>query len=282
MKEWLLKKRGRVVLAGVLAAAVPLVGLAAYVHFSITAALKDRVIKETGWFSAFAVHHLEDKLQSNIALGSLFVTRPLLQAGIRQGDKREMLRQLRIFVENAHGMERAFIASPQGILLADYPVDRKVHGRDFSSQNWYKGVSLNWRPYVSEFYLMAAKPQRYVFNIAIPVKSAGAVIGILVMQPKADWLKDVLSGIEIGKGHIYIVDRKGRLIYHPHVALDRIVDFSEVPIVQKVMQGMQGIEQNVIRKTRERCFPPINRSGNGAGAWWWRSPWTSSSRRSGR
>ncbi|MEK6743296.1 MAG: ATP-binding protein [Nitrospirota bacterium] len=254
MKKWLLEKKRRAIVAGILVVAIPLISLAVFVHYSVTAALEERIIKETGWFAVIAARQIEERLRSTITLGGVFVTRPYLLAGIKSRDSREMSLHLKILVENTPSLDRAFIASPNGILLADYPVDQKVHGGDFSDREWYKGVSRNWRPYVSEFYRRAAQPQRYLFAIAIPMKSGEQVIGILVMQPKVDWLKDILSGIEIGRGHVYAVDKKGHLIYHPGYAMDKIIDFSGVSIVQKVMKGRNGIEEIIDPVDNEPVF----------------------------
>ena len=243
MKEWLLKKRWRIILAGILIVAIPLIGLAVLLDLHVTSALEERIIKETEWFSATAASHIDERLRGDINFGKIFVTRPLLLSGLKNGDRNAMSRHLRILVDNYSSLDRAFITTPKGIQLACYPETPETIGRDFSDRDWYKGVSRNWTPYVSEFYVRMAKPQRYLFGIAIPIRSQGEVIGVLVMQPKADYMKDVLSGIEIGKGHIYMVDRKGHLIYHSEQAIDRIIDFSGVSVVQKVVNGMEGVEK---------------------------------------
>ncbi|MEW6602460.1 MAG: ATP-binding protein, partial [Nitrospirota bacterium] len=254
MKEWLLRKRWRIILAGILMVAVPLLSLAAFVKFSVTSALEGRIIKETEWFSKIAANQIEERLRSDIRVGRAFVTRPLILAAVKKLDRTEMTSHLKMLIGDFQSLERAFIASPKGVLLADYPVDPGVHGKDFSDRDWYKGVSKNWEPYVSEFYMRMAAPKRYLFAVAIPMRAGGEIAGVLVLQPKADYIKDVLSGVEIGKGHIYMVDKKGHLIHHPDYELDRIVDFSGVPVVQKVMRGEEGIEEILDPKDNEPVF----------------------------
>lgn len=243
MKEWILKKRWRTILAGILIAATPLLGLSAFVNFQLTAALKERLIKETRWFSAIAADHIEKRLRSDIAYGRAYATRPRLMEAFEKGDRREMVVHLRDIIENTDTLERVFITNPAGIQLADYPETPETVGRDFSDRDWYKGVSTNRAPYVSEFYMRMAKPQRYLFAIAIPMRLEGNVIGILVMQPKEDYMRESLKGIDIGKGHMYVVDRKGHLIYHQDITVDRIMDFSGVPVVRKVLKGQDGVEE---------------------------------------
>ena len=52
------------------------------------------------------------------------------------------------------------MASPGGVLLADYPHDPLVIGKDFSYRDWYKGVSRKWQPYVAlNFYEKSPAPE---------------------------------------------------------------------------------------------------------------------------
>ncbi len=254
MKEWVLKERWRIILAGIFIAAVPLIALAVFVKFSVTAALHNRVIQEMGWLSASSARYIEERIQGHISIGEIFVTRPLLLSAIKRGDVKEMTRHLKLFIDNSRNIERLFMTNPRGIIIADYPVVMAVHGGDRSDKDWYKGVSKGWTPYVSEFYIRGAKPLRYIFAIAVPIRSEGKVIGILAMQPEADYLKDVLKGIELGEGHIYVVDKKGHLIHHPDYTLDRIVDFSGIPAVRKVMKGQKGLEETTGHEGRGPVF----------------------------
>ncbi|GAB4413567.1 MAG: hypothetical protein OHK0032_09680 [Thermodesulfovibrionales bacterium] len=266
MKEWILKKRWRIILSGILLMAIPVVGLAVYVYFEVTDDFRRRVIEENQIYANIAAHHIEERLDSDIAFGRAYAARSYLIAGLQRGDKKELDIHLKNLIENSHTIERAFIASPEGIELAAYPEDPLAIGRDFSYRDWYKGVSKNWQPYVSEFYLRAGRPQRYLFAIAIPIKADdGGIRGILVMQPKEDYIKDAVADMKTGSGLIYAVDKKGNLIYHPQYESDRIVNFSSIPAVDKVRKGLKGVERMFDPVSKEpvfSAFQPIR-------AWGW-------------
>jgi len=264
--EWILGKKRRVILAGLLTVAAPLIGLAVLVDFQMTAALEERVTKETEWFSAMVADHIEERLNGGINLGKVFVTSPQLLTGVVSGDRKAITSPLKNLVTNYALLERVFITTPQGIQIANYPETPETIGRDFSDRDWYKGASKNWTPYVSDFYLRAATPQRYLFAIAVPIASQGKIIGVLVMQPKADYIKDALIGIEIGKGHVKVVDRRGTLVYHSEYTIDRNIDFANSPVVQKLLKGMQGVEKIIDPEYRTPYFSayhPIKELGWG-------------------
>ncbi len=247
VKEWILQRRWRIIVSGIFITALPLLGLALIMHFQITAALEERIIKETQWFAKTSSRHLEVSLGHEISLGRLFVTRPSLLTAINRGDKNEMARHLRTLVDSTHTLERATIVSKEGTVMAVYPKIANLIGKNFAHRDWYKGVSKNWTPYVSEFFLSAApQPHSYLFTISLPFKdSDNGILGILVLSPTTDYIQEALLGVDIGKGVIYVVDKKGSLIYHPRYTVDKIIDFSKVPIVQKVVKGLDGVERTL-------------------------------------
>ncbi len=263
---WLLEKRWRVIFAGLLIVAIPLISLAAFVHFELTSALEQRIIKENHRLVAASARTLEERLKSDIELCRSYATRPLLLKALGKGDKREMDRHLKILIDNSHTIDRAFITDPKGVQLANYPETPDTIGKDFSYRDWYKGVSKNWQPYVSEFYMRMAAPQRYLFAIAVPVKAEGRIAGILVLQPKDDYINYTLGKIGDWKGRIYVVDKKGNLIYHSQHTVDRIINFSNIPAVQKAVKGMEGVEKMQDPQSNEpviSAYHPVTEFGWG-------------------
>ncbi|MBI5641370.1 MAG: response regulator [Nitrospirae bacterium] len=254
MKEWLLRKRRRVIMAGLMIVAVPLLALSVFVRMQVTGALEERLDKETLWLSVTASRHLDMSLKGNINVGRLFVTRPLLLEAIKKGDRTILTTHLKILTDTVPELDRAFITTPKGVQAANYPETPATLGVDFSDRDWYKGVSKDWLPYVSGFYIRTAEPRRYLFAIALPIRIEGEVRAILVMQPRADYIKNILNSIEIGRGRIYAVDRKGHLIHHPDYVLDRIVDFSEVPAVQNAISGQRGVLKTSDTAKAERYY----------------------------
>lgn len=266
IKRWGLGEKWRIISAGILITAIPLTSLAVFVYFIVTDALETRIMEENRLISITCVQSLEDRLRSDIVFGRAYAVRPYLIAGLQRGDRKEMNMHLMDLVRNSDSIERAFIASPRGVLLAGHPHDPLVIGKDFSDRDWYKGVSKNWQPYVSEFYMRMTKPTRYLFAIAIPLIDLNSenILGTLVMQPGEDYIKNALGAINIPGVQIYILDKHGNLIYHPKSVSDRIVNLSHVPVIQQSLKGKEGIERTLDPISKEpvlAAYHPVSEYG---------------------
>ncbi len=242
LTSWLLRRKRRVVSAGVLMVALPLLALALAISLYLAGFVRDLIVEEGNSLAKLAAHTLDERLQISMDTGVRFSKRPALQLAIRAGNRLEIRNHLRHLVEIGGAIDRAFVATPQGVLFADFPEDPAVQGTDFSSRDWYRGVSRTWQPYVSEFYIRKAAPQRYLFAIAVPIKddTSGEVLAILILQPSQDYIQNALGSIRIPTGHVYVVDAKGMRIYHSDEKTDREVDYSQVLPVQLLRQAKEG------------------------------------------
>ncbi|GEM_PF-1103659 len=217
MFDTLLKTRWSIILVGTFVVTAPLLGLAIFVYVTITHELTRLSSEQQQAFAYTAANILDEKLRGEIAFGNSYASRFTLIQAIVDGDTTEMRRNLKDMLDRSLSTERVLITSPAGTLLADYPEAPGVMGRNFSERDWYKGVSRSWTPYLSELFLREAIPRHNVFAIAIPVvSSVDKVIAILVIQPKAGFVKNVLESIPQPRGITFLVDSKGTIIYHPN------------------------------------------------------------------
>ena len=246
MISWLLEKRPRIVIAGILTVVSPLLVLSLYIYLHVNSEFQHIVVSENKTLLDLTAYHLEEKINTEISNAKTFADRPLVIKALKSNDPKALIGHLKNFIGNSLSIEKVVITDPLGIGIAVYPEDAPVSGLDFSEKDWYRGVSALWRPYVSDFFLRTAEPQRYLFAIAIPIKEEdGNILGIMVIHPKEDYFKDELSGMHLGSGFIYVVDKNGNLIYHPAYKMDRIYDFSGVPAVEKVRRALSGVERGI-------------------------------------
>src|SRR5712692_721607 len=156
-----------------------------------------------------------------------------------------------------------------GTLMADVPQALEIRGQNFAQRDWYRRVTRAMRPYVSQVYPRAAAPRTNVFAAAIPIRSEkGEALGILVLQVRSDAFFDWTRGIEVGAGGlVYITDQKGVLASHTKFAPQGdLVDFSMVPVVQRVLAGAAGVDVEfnpIENQDRVVAYAPIAKHGCG-------------------
>ena len=121
----------------------------------------------------------------------------------------------------------------------DEDIDRIAH------RDWYKGVTSDFKPYVSEVFLRDTDPPFNVIGLSFPVlDNNGFPVAIMLFTVKTDTFLKWLSEIKFGaSGKSFIVDQLGHVIAHPDIAPQgAMVDFSSRKDVQKALTGKSGSE----------------------------------------
>lgn len=172
-----------------------------------------------------------------------------------------------------HGaMSRAFVHDVDGVLWTDYPKAEESLGRDFSDRDWYRGVSRDWKPYVSEVYLRNAAPREMALAATVPIRDEeGNVIGILVTQYLLKYfgLNERLSHVRLGdNGRVFLLDPAGRVAAHPELTFggEFYDEYIALDPVQQALRGMSHTgEYNgpVTGQRKVGTFLPVTISGRG-------------------
>ena len=242
VKEWILRRKWAVALAGMASAAIPLAFMAIFINLMVTRVITSRIEDESANLAILAARHVEDKLDADLAKVGLFATRPLLIDAVEQQDSRTVLQHLKMLLNNSNSIERVFVTTKEGVEFVSLPENKEVYGKDFSHRDWYKGVSQNWKHYVSEFYQRTALPPRYLFSLAVPVLKDEKVVGVLVMQPKENYISAAFENINFGGSSLYIVDKNQSLISLSNTATGELAKLSGASFVEKLVRGEGGAE----------------------------------------
>ena len=88
MKKWILGEKWRIISAGILITAIPLISLAVFVYFIATEAIETRIMEENQLLALSCTHSLETRLKSAIVFGRAYTARPYLIAGLQRGDRK--------------------------------------------------------------------------------------------------------------------------------------------------------------------------------------------------
>lgn len=213
-------------------------------YYSVYKFLTQSALERRQAIVHFAGVALKERFDRITEVGVSLASRLQFRALIQEGKWDEALQILKNAPENFPYIDRIFLADPKGVEMADMPHLEGTVGKDFAYRDWYKGVTKAWKPYVSEVYKRAITLDNIV-TAAIPIKADdGSVLGVLVIQIKADvfaeWSRSTYTA---PAGFLYFVDQKGHVVAHPKFSPEKdIVDFSSVPVVQRLLKGEAGVD----------------------------------------
>ena len=183
---------------------------------------------------------------------------------VERRDRAEALVHLRQIYEFFPEMGAAFLADPAGVLWARFPEAPEIYGRSFADRDWYRGVSREWRPYVSDTFLSSVDGEPTIV-LAVPIRGLhGEVIGIIASGQRLAVIRDWLLPIKVPGGGLYIVDRKGQFVFHPtRLGPEHLSDYARVPIVGHLLHGEDGVIEGEnpvekdVRLTAYRQLPSL-------------------------
>ena len=203
-----------------------------------------------------------------IAVLRSYGNRPLLVDSVKRKDFEGAVEHLTDLVKNNPEMGWPFIANPDSTIWVNYPVDRQVMNKDLSDRDWYKGVSREWKPYVSSLYKMVVGKQDLAVAVSTPVfDEKRTVIGILGTAQSTPFFQKIIG--EIGADlntKISLIDKDGHIIYSNRFLYKKeVVGYPISDFVRKAMKGEKGNVE--IRdtsdgdKTKYISFEPVEGIG---------------------
>ncbi len=210
---------------------------------------------------------IEAREEGYVNILQAYAGRFRFREAVKRQDRAEALIHLRQLAESFPELDLPFLSDPAGVLWAIYPEAPQFYGRSFAYRDWYRGVSREWRPYMSEVF-PAALDQAPVVSLVMPIRDLdGKVIGIIGSAQHLETIRQWLLPIQVPNGDLYVVDRKGQFVFHrTRVGPDRVADFLRDPVVQRLLQGQEGIaemENPVERDVRLNAYRLIPSLGWG-------------------
>jgi hypothetical protein len=148
-------------------------------------------------------------------------------------------------LEEARKLEPSFLFvsayEPDGTMRAIVPPD-KIVGQNFAYRDWYRGVSANWQPYVSEVYRTAAGSSPLVVAVAVPLRDErGAPTGILMATYSLSQLASDFSALEKGAtADFYVIDQRGVIAATHALNASEPKRFSVSDVAMRALAGQEG------------------------------------------
>jgi signal transduction histidine kinase len=243
--------RRRFWLAAILAAAVlGLVGSSWHHYVTLEREFTEAALARRAAIGSLAASTLAVKFERVVDVGVALATRVRFQELVAAGRWSEAGQILRRVPQDFDFLDRLFVTDVGGTLRADVPQAAEVRGRNFAHRDWFKGVSRDWRPYVSQLYRRSAAPQRNVIAVAVPIRGPGdATAGILVLQVKLETFFDWVRRIDLGAAsRVLVVDAAWQTAFDSQApASARLGEVAADPLVQRFAPGAS--QAQVVRAT---------------------------------
>ena len=206
---------GRWLAAALAVAVIAIGGVSAHRYAALERELTDAALARRASLSALAATILSEKFERLIDIGVSLATRVRFQELVAARRWIEAAQILSRVPADFGFLDRVFIADAGGTLMADAPELPGAKGTNFAAREWYRGVSRDWKPHVSQLYRRAAAPQRNVIAVSVPIRGPdGTVAGILVLQVKIETFFDWARQIDVGpEDRVLVVDAAGRAAF---------------------------------------------------------------------
>jgi hypothetical protein len=206
--------------------------------------------------------------KATIGIIQSYASRRLLINAAKKKDFNEIIKHLTHIKENNPEIDTAFITAQDGTLWANFPIDKESHGKNFSYRDWYKGVSKEWKPYVSSVYQWIVGEKDLAVAACAPIfDEKGKVIGILGTSQHIDFLGRIIHQVKLDPEiKITLIDQTGHIIYSDRFAYEkRVISYPFVDLIKKAMEekkdDLEIQDPSESSNVRYTAFAPIKAFG---------------------
>jgi signal transduction histidine kinase len=174
-----------------------------------------RTIEENKGTARLLATIIQEHQKAAIGTIQSHAARPSLINAVKKKDSNEMTTHLSSLKADNSEIDMAIITDRAGTLWANWPVFEESHGRDFSHRDWYKGVSRDWKPYVSTVYRQVIGEKDISVMACAPISDeTGRAIGILGTTQRTVFLGKIIQDIGFAPNTlITLVDQEGHVVY---------------------------------------------------------------------
>jgi PAS domain S-box-containing protein len=195
-----------------------------------------QAIRESTQIARVAAALVEDHFRQNTAFLESVADRDTLREAWEKRD----FNRVGLHLQQASVLRPDFVFISvydlDGTMRAIYPPEQAVLAKNFAYRDWYRGLTTQWKPYISEVYQTAVAPHQLVVAIAVPLKDdAGQPVGILMAPNTLTAMSRELVQSKLeGAWNISLVDQNG------HLSARRSLDSFSPPVD---LNGYEPVKQ---------------------------------------
>ncbi|WP_459916100.1 methyl-accepting chemotaxis protein [Desulfocicer niacini] len=273
--------RMKMLVGGVLLVLVPMVILGSLTYLRATTAVENEAFDKSLHIAQRLADMTQAVMEEEVKLvRSLTADGRLIAAleTLSKGEKEQATKELSEVMANFNRMNKMWTDEYEAILVTD------DHGKVVADNTGggYVGIDLSQRRYFKEVtqkggsvgdVVLSKKTNGPVASIAAEVKSSSAaMIGMVAMIMKTDFLVEKISGTRLGKtGYGWMVNESGSLIAHPvpeNLLTLNLADLEGMKnITDAMLAGKTGVTDYVFKGTKKVCgYAPVPLTGWSIGA----------------
>ena len=241
--KWVSKRRWRLYLLFLLLLIPPIAFFAYSASQVLRHQAETQAVTESTEIGRVSAALVEEHFRQSTAFLEAFATQPMFRQSWRKNNPNLIAREL----EQASGLRPDFefvsAFDLDGTMRAVYPPEPAALSKNFAYRDWYRGVTRQWTPYISEVYQTAIAPHSLVVAIVVPIKDEeGKPIGILMAPYTLDTMSRELVQTKLeGAWTISLVDQNGHLSARPTIdSYSPPVDLKGYEPVKQVRAGKAG------------------------------------------
>lgn len=174
--------------------------------------------------------------RTTIGILKSYAYRPLFVRAVKSRNLAEIHRHLSDLKKNA-GIDLTFITDPRGVLWANFPVFPEALGRNLSDRDWYRGVSAQWQPYMSEVFKLIVADRPLAVAVCVPIfDEKEKVIGVLATSQRLEYIDNIIVQVPFGPYTVMsVIDRGGSLLYsNRYPYKETITEYPHRPMFDRV------------------------------------------------
>ena len=158
---------------------------------------------------------LSEHQKASIAVLQSYANRASLVNAIKARNGEKILIDLAQLKNSNEEIDGTYVSDGDGILLMNYLVDKVSHGKNLSYRDWYKGVSKEWKPYISKLFRLIIGDKELAVAVCVPVfDEKGKVIGILGNTQRVSCIADIINEVPFHTDtKVTLTDEAGQIIY---------------------------------------------------------------------
>jgi PAS domain S-box-containing protein/putative nucleotidyltransferase with HDIG domain len=186
---------------------------------------------------------LSEHQRATIGILQAYANRPAFIKGVKEKDSKKILPRLIQLKESNKKIDIVFVTDTKGALWVGYPFDNAPLNKNFSYRDWFKGVSKEWKPYVSGIYKRLIGTEELAIATCVPVfDKNGQPIGILANPQGVSFLTTIIRQVPLSDyTKVTLVDQAGHIIYSSKFPYTGEVNsYPYSPLILKAIQEHRG------------------------------------------